>query len=202
MKKLFQFLGLALIASSMMLTSCTKEEAEDIINMLSVQVNFDGKSYTMTYNKGLFLKEGNWFTGYDRMINFKTAYKMVADGSEIVFENPYLNLYASNVKDNYEIDVEHTEFYFNQAHSNAITEKISDGEVYSDWTIYSITSASTVSFDATTLKFNANLDMQMFNEYGFEFEYEGEDYEAYAQEPGALKRLTVTVNNMTFEKEN
>lgn len=202
MKKLFQFLGLALIASSMMLTSCTKEEAEDIINMLSVQVNFDGKSYTMSYNKGLFLKEGNWFTGYDRMIRFTTAYKMVADGSEIVFENPYLNLYASNVKDNYEIDVEHTEFYFNQAHSNAITEKYNNGFEYSDWTIYSITSTSTVSFDATTLKFNANLDMQMFNEYGFEFEYEGEDYEAYAQEPGALKRLTVTVNNMTFEKEN
>ena len=201
MKNIFKFLGLAIIAGSMAFTSCNEDTVDAFSNTLNkVTIDFDGTETTMYYKQGLFEKDGNWFKGYDRYLRFMIAY----DKNDNGFRNPYLNFYAYEDKDTYVVDTEHSEFYFDQTKIDSLSKDIKDIDddgnlvVYSDWSIYSVASTSTMTFDASSMKFSANMDMQMFDEFGYNFADDYESREDYSKVSGALKRLTFKVTDFKF----
>ncbi|MBR1793496.1 MAG: hypothetical protein IJ764_07660 [Bacteroidales bacterium] len=213
MKNFFKLFSLAVLAGSLAFVSCEKDEEEDDtldITKSTVELTFDGQSYTMGFKQGLYKKEGSWFKGYEKQICFKCAQDAINRGGSYMLDNPYLNLYASLNKDTkkYEVDtdIEHSEFYFDNEKSTALSEDIDDRDdagnliMYSDWTIYSVTSTSAIEFDASSMVFSATLDMNMFDEYGYNFS-DVSRREDYADVQGAIKRLTLKATNITFVED-
>lgn len=192
MKNIFKIMGLALIAGSLMFTACKKDETDtnnDTTNnnqnpetyVASVAATLDGTA--LDVNEYKFMGENNG-----------TYIPLIAkrfEGNNFYFPGFYLYITGTSKED---VAIEDIDLY-NETYLTM------DGYSYGDWQLEEVSNVECTVFDATTMRFSANVAATMYSlsDLADFYETHGEE-----EEPGEgdvrVQNFTASVSNLILKK--
>lgn len=191
MKNIFKIMGLALIAGSLMFTACKKDETDtnDTTNnnrepetyVASVAATLDGTA--LDVNEYKFMGESNG-----------TYIPLIAkrfEGNSFYFPGFYLYISGSSKDD---VTIEDIDLY-NETYYEM------GGYSYGDWQLDEVSSVECTVFDATTMRFSANVAATMYSMTDLVNFYDTHDE---TEEPGEddirIQNFTTSVSNLILKK--